>query len=111
MMRPPPAGSNGMPLQQIGKYRLVAPIGAGAMGEVYKAYDEDLKRFVAIKTMSEVTGDQDELRERFVCEARSAAQLNHSNIITIFDFGSENGRIYLAMELLEGESLRSLIDR
>src|SRR5919106_2662404 len=105
------AGSDCMALQRIGKYRVVAPIGAGAMGEVCKAYDENLKRFVAIKTMAAATGDQDDLRERFVREARSAALLNHPNVITIYDFGNDDGRIYLAMELLEGESLRSLIDR
>ena len=98
-----------MDFEQIGKYKIVGKIGQGAMGEVYKAHDPVLNRFVAIKTMSASVGSDEELRKRFQREAQSAAGLNHPNIITVFDFGEEQGVAYMAMELLEGQDLRSVI--
>jgi serine/threonine-protein kinase len=95
-------------LKRLGKYEIIAKIGEGGMGEVYKAHDPVLGRDVAIKTMS-ARAEGDELRERFHREARSAAQLNHPNIITIYDFGEEQGRMYIAMELLEGQDLKDLL--
>jgi serine/threonine protein kinase/Tfp pilus assembly protein PilF len=98
-----------MDLEKVGKYQISAKIGQGAMGEVYKAHDPILNRFVAIKTMSAAIGADDELRKRFLREAQSAARLNHPNIITLFDFGEDQGKIYMAMELLEGNDLKELI--
>jgi serine/threonine-protein kinase len=98
-----------MELKKVGKYDITAKIGQGAMGEVYKAHDPILNRFVAIKTMSTAIGTDDELRKRFLREAQSAARLNHPNIITLFDFGEDQGKIYMAMELLEGSDLKDLI--
>jgi eukaryotic-like serine/threonine-protein kinase len=98
-----------MELTKVGKYDITAKIGQGAMGEVFKAHDPILNRFVAIKTMSAAIGTDDELRKRFLREAQSAARLNHPNIITLFDFGEDQGKIYMAMELLEGSDLKDII--
>ncbi len=100
-----------MDLKKLGKYEIAFKIGEGAMGEVYKAFDPILGREVAIKTMSAAIGADDELRQRFHREAQSAARLNHPNIITIHDFGEDQGRAYIAMELLEGDDLKDLIVR
>ncbi len=96
---------------RLGKYEIVAKIGHGAMGDVYRAHDPVLGRDVAIKTMNAHGGADDELRKRFHREAQSAARLNHSNIVTVYDFGEEQGRLYMAMELLEGTDLKDLIAR
>lgn len=96
-------------LQQIGKYKILGKIGQGAMGEVFKAHDPILNRYVAIKTMSAAIGSDDELRKRFLREAQSAARLNHPNIITLYDFGEDQGKIYMAMELLQGADLKDLL--
>jgi eukaryotic-like serine/threonine-protein kinase len=98
-----------MNLDRIGKYRIVGRIGKGAMGEVYKAQDPLLKRFVAIKTIAPALAAEPDFRRRFQREAQSAAALNHPNIVTIFDFGEEDGLVYMAMELLEGRDLRDLV--
>ena len=96
-------------LQEIGKYKILGKIGQGAMGEVFKAHDPILNRYVAIKTMSAAIGTDNELRKRFLREAQSAARLNHLNIVTVYDFGEEQGRFYMAMELLEGVDLKDLL--
>src|SRR3989442_13081617 len=93
----------------IGKYRLVSRIGQGAMGEVFKAHDPSLNRMVAVRTISSSLGTETELRRRFLREAQSAARLNHPNIITVYAFGEEEGRIFMAMQLLEGSALKDLI--
>ena len=98
-----------MDQQAIGKYRIVSRIGQGAMGEVFKAHDPFLNRMVAVKTISSSLGTENELRRRFLREAQSAARLNHPNIITVYDFGEEHGKIYMAMELLEGSDLKDLL--
>jgi serine/threonine protein kinase len=100
-----------MDLVQIGKYQVVAKIGQGAMGEVYKAHDPALGRFVAIKTISQRLDANDTMRQRFQREAQAAAQLSHPNIITVFEFGEEAGTSYIAMELLEGTDLKEVIER
>jgi serine/threonine-protein kinase len=94
---------------QFGKYRIVARIGQGAMGEVFKAYDPVLDRHVALKTIASTLGSNPEARLRFHREAQSIARLNHPNIVTVYDFGEEAGEVYMAMELLEGSDLRELI--
>jgi serine/threonine-protein kinase len=100
-----------MDLRQLGKYEIVGKIGQGAMGEVFRAHDPILGRDVAIKTMTATIGTDEELRKRFHREAQSAARLSHPNIITIYDFGEDQGKVYMAMELLEGNDLKDLIGR
>ncbi len=98
-----------MPLaahRRLGPYDIVGKIGAGGMGEVYRARDERLGRDVAIKVLTaEFAADPERLR-RFEQEARAASALNHPNILTVFDVGSHEGSPYLVTELLEGQSLR-----
>ncbi len=81
------------------------------MGEVFRAHDPVLGRDVAIKILAEKLSGDEAARQRFQREARSAAQLNHPNIITVHDFGEEQGMAYMAMELLEGTDLRELIEK
>jgi serine/threonine-protein kinase len=95
--------------QKVGKYLIVAKIGSGAMGDVYRAHDAKLNRDVAVKTMAELYASDDQLVQRFQREAQSAAALNHPNVVTVFEFGSEQGKFYLAMELLDGADLKELI--
>jgi serine/threonine protein kinase len=99
-----------MDRERIGKYEIVGELGRGTMGEVYKARDPVLKRFVALKTMGVRAAPGDETLQRFQREAQAAAVLNHPNIVTVHDFGEENGLLYMAMELLEGTDLRDAID-
>jgi serine/threonine protein kinase len=96
-------------LEYISKYRILGRLGAGAMGVVYRAYDPLLKRVVAIKTMAESITSDDKLRARFKREAEAIAQLNHENIIAVYDMGEVSNRLYLVMEFLQGQDLRSLI--
>jgi eukaryotic-like serine/threonine-protein kinase len=96
--------------QKIGHYEILSSIGAGGMGEVYRARDTRLGREVALKILpAELSADHDRL-ERFEQEARSASALNHPNIITIYEVGSSNSTSYLSMELVEGKSLRAVLD-
>jgi eukaryotic-like serine/threonine-protein kinase len=88
---------------RLGPYEIIAPIGAGGMGEVYQARDTRLNRDVAIKILPEFfAADADRLR-RFQLEAQSAGALNHPNILAIYDIGTCEGAPYLVSELLEGE--------
>ncbi|HVE65970.1 MAG TPA: serine/threonine-protein kinase, partial [Thermoanaerobaculia bacterium] len=97
------------PGTRLGPYEIVSPLGAGGMGEVYRARDTRLGREVAVKVLlPEVSGD-DSRRRRFEQEARSASALNHPNIVTVYDVGSVDSTIYLAMELVEGRTLREML--
>lgn len=98
-----------MELSQVGKYTIAGKIGSGAMGEVFRAHDPVLGRDVAIKVVLGKLSEDEGARQRFQREARAAAQLNHPNIITVYDFGEEGGMAYMAMELLEGTDLRELL--
>src|SRR5262249_20550561 len=100
-----------MEVERIGKYQILGEIGHGTMGRVYKALDPVLNRHVAIKTLSSASRPSDESRERFQREAQAAALLSHPNIVTVHDFGEEQGLglLYMAMELLEGTDLRDAI--
>ncbi len=98
-----------MQIDQIGKYRVLSKIGQGAMGEVFKGHDPFLNRDVAIKVISASLAADEAMRERFRREAEAAAKLNHPNIITVYDLGEEQGKFYMAMELLEGRDLKDLI--
>ena len=102
-----------MPLREgskIGPYEVVAPLGAGGMGEVWRARDPRLGRDVALKVLpDEMVRDTGRIA-RFRAEARAASALNHPNIVTVYDIGEDAGRTYLSMELLEGVNLRQLLD-
>ncbi|HVI10473.1 MAG TPA: protein kinase [Candidatus Binatia bacterium] len=99
------------PGARLGPYEIVAPLGAGGMGEVYRARDTRLKREVAIKVLPQsVSADPDRLR-RFEQEALATAALNHPNILAVFDVGAHEGAPYVVSELLEGETLRELLKR
>src|SRR5262245_20561757 len=103
-----------MPLtarDKLGPYEIVAPIGAGGMGEVYKARDTRLDRSVAIKVLPEHIAKREDLRARFEREARAVASLNHPHICTLHDIGSQDGTGYMVMEHLEGETLAARIER
>ncbi|MFH1573411.1 MAG: protein kinase, partial [Acidobacteriota bacterium] len=95
--------------QKLGKYTVVEKLGEGAMGAVYKAYDEVLDRYVAIKTMAEDIKWDPELKLRFYREARSAAGLHHPNIVTIHDLGEDGKITYIVMEVLQGQDLKAII--
>ncbi len=105
--RGPDPGLVGTTLQ--GRYHLVRLLGDGGMGAVYKAADQVLRRFVAIKLLHPATAENPSAVERFVREARSAAAIGHPNIIDILDFGYEDGRPFLVMEYLRGRALSELI--
>src|SRR4030088_817066 len=92
--------------QVVGHYRVLERIGAGGMGEVFRARDERLARDVALKLIQPTsTGKRDHLR-RFEQEARAAAALSHPNIVAIYDVGFEQGYPFIVSELLEGSTLR-----
>ena len=93
------------PGTRLGPYEVVEPIGAGGMGEVYKAKDTRLDRSVAIKVLPSHLSESAELRQRFEQEARAVSSLNHPNICTLHDIGRENGVDFMVMELIEGETL------
>src|SRR3954454_24599604 len=97
------------PRTRLGPYEIVAPIGAGGMGEVYKARDTRLDRTVAIKVLPGALATEPELRDRFDREARAISQLAPANICTLFDVGDHEGTAFLVMELLDGESLEARI--
>ena len=91
---------------RLGPYEILSPLGAGGMGEVYRARDERLKRDVAIKVLPEsFSRDPDRLR-RFENEAQAAGGLNHPGITAVYDVGTHEGAPYIVTELLEGETLR-----
>ena len=94
---------------QLGPYRLLSRIGQGGMGEVWKAEDTNLLRTVAVKLLREEMAGDTEWKARFLREARTAARLSHPNIATIYAIDEVDQRMYIAMELVEGESLKALI--
>ena len=98
-----------LPGARFGRYEILQRLGAGGMGEVYRARDTRLEREVAIKTLSLERGSQPEALSRFEQEARSACALNHPNIVTIYELGHVNGTRYIAMELVIGETVRELL--
>lgn len=95
----------------LGEYEIVSPLGAGGMGEVYRARDARLDRDVAIKVLPESVSSDPERLRRFEQEARAAAALNHPNILAVYQMGRFEGGFYLVSELLEGETLRGRINR
>src|SRR6266566_857697 len=91
--------------RRLGPYEILSAIGAGGMGEVYKARDTRLDRIVAIKVLPPHLADRSELRERFEREAKTIAGLNHPHICTLHDVGHQDGIDFLVMEYVEGETL------
>jgi DNA helicase II / ATP-dependent DNA helicase PcrA len=100
-----------LPVKTIAHYRIVEPIGAGGMGAVYKAYDNKLQRVVALKLLPSEYVSQDDRRRRFFQEARAASALNHPHILTIYEVGEDEGRPYIAMEYVEGDTIRQKITK
>src|SRR5271163_3201296 len=91
---------------KLGPYEILAPLGAGGMGEVFRARDARLNREVAIKVLPSAFARDPERLRRFQQEAQAVAALNHPNILAVHDFGEHEGSPYLVTELLEGETLR-----
>jgi len=94
--------------RRVGKFELHELIGEGAMGAVWKAYDSVIRRYVALKLLSRA-GRNADARDRFLREARAAGALQHPNIVTIYDLGESDGQLFIAMELVDGRDLSSLI--
>jgi len=103
-----------MPLSagaRLGPYEIVAPLGAGGMGEVYRARDTRLDRIVAVKVLPSDLAADPEFRERFEREARLISSLSHPNVCPLFDVGNQDGVEYLVMEYLDGETLAARIEK
>ncbi|HEU4886329.1 MAG TPA: protein kinase [Thermoanaerobaculia bacterium] len=98
-------------MQQLGTYRLISRLGTGGMGEVWRAEDTKLLRQVAIKILPEQLANDEEWKERFLREARTVAQLNHPNIAGIYSIDQQGDTLFIAMELIEGDSLATVMSR
>ncbi len=99
------------PGTRLGPYEILSPLGAGGMGEVYRARDTRLDRIVAVKILPSHLSDNPEAKQRFEREARTISSLNHPNICVLHDVGSQDGISYLVMEFLQGESLESRLQK
>ena len=96
---------------RLGPYEILAPLGAGGMGEVYRARDTRLDRIVAVKILPSHLSDNVTLRQRFEQEAKAISSLNHPHICILHDVGHQDGIAFLVMEYLEGETLAKLLER
>ena len=96
---------------RLGPYEIIAPVGAGGMGEVYRAKDTSLDRTVAIKILSSNLSNNVDLKQRFEREARAISKLTHPHICGLYDVGSQEGTEFLVMEFLEGETLAHRLNK
>jgi serine/threonine protein kinase len=94
-----------------GRYRIERLLGGGGMAVVYCAHDEELHRTVAVKLLAEHLAEDEEFRERFLREARIAAKLSHPNVVAVYDAGEDDGRPFIVMEVVEGETLAAVLQR
>ena len=99
------------PGERLGRYEIVGPLGAGGMGEVYRARDTELQREVAVKVPPEELASDLERLNRFEREAKAVAALAHPNVLTVFDVGRREGQTYLVFEMLEGSTLAEVMKR
>jgi serine/threonine-protein kinase len=98
------------PGDQLGDFEIVSTVGAGGMGVVYKARQQALERDVALKLIREEIASEPEYRERFMREAKLAASVDHPHVVTVYDVGDEDGRLYLVLQWIDGTNLRQLLD-
>jgi serine/threonine protein kinase len=98
-------------MKKLGKFEIISKVGQGAMGVVYKARDPFIDRIVALKTLTTRLAEDPHHLKRFYSEARSAGNLRHPNIVTIYELGHEGDTPFIAMQFLNGESLDKVIDR
>src|SRR5882672_4301518 len=96
---------------RFGPYEIISVIGAGGMGEVYRAKDTRLNRIVAIKVLPGHLSSNPQLKQRFEREARTISSLSHANICSLYDIGQQDGVDYLVMEFIEGETLAKRLDK
>src|SRR5436190_10106231 len=96
---------------RLGPYEILTPVGAGGMGEVYRARDTRLERTVAVKVLPAHLSRSEEIRQRFEREARAISSLSHPHICALYDVGNQDGTEYLVMEFIDGESLAERIRR
>jgi tetratricopeptide (TPR) repeat protein len=106
-----PVGPMGGNSAQEGRYRITGTLGRGGMGIVYKAKDSVLDRIVALKVLPEAFKENPQALKNFLREAKSAAQLNHPNIVTVYDAGEQDGVYYIAMEYVDGKTLKEIVKR
>src|SRR5215470_8529044 len=99
------------PGQTLGPYEIISPLGAGGMGEVYRAKDKRLDRTVAIKVLPQQLSNDPVRKQRFEREARTISSLNHPHICVLYDIGSQDGLDYLVMECIEGETLAKRLEK
>jgi serine/threonine-protein kinase len=109
--RPAEVAGGGLNVREVGRYQILDKLGRGGMATVYRAHDPGINRDVAIKFLHANLSEDEEYRGRFLREARAAGGLSHPNIVVVYDVGEIEGRPYMAMELLEGDSLTDVLDK